>query len=148
MHIRLMTGDDVEAVTRVWHASGLQAYTFIDLWQRFTLDEARRVFREHIAAIHEVWVAEAEDGIVGYLAMNGSYLARLYISPDHQRTGIGTALLEHAMRLSPSGLELHTHQKNQPARVFYERHGFRAVKFGISPPPENEPDVEYHWRPN
>ena len=25
--------------------------------------------------------------------------------------------------------------------------GARTEKFGASPPPENEPDVEYHWRP-
>src|SRR5687767_7326134 len=48
---------------------------------------------------------------------------------------------------SPDGLALHTHQENHAARAFYEKHGFRAVKFGISPPPENAPDVEYHWRP-
>jgi hypothetical protein len=44
-------------------------------------------------------------------------------------------------------LELHTHQENYAARRLYEQHGFRAVKFGLSPPPENAPDVEYHWRP-
>jgi hypothetical protein len=43
-------------------------------------------------------------------------------------------------------LELHTHQENHAARQLYEKHGFRAVKFGLSPPPEGAPDVEYHWR--
>ena len=41
----------------------------------------------------------------------------------------------------------HTHQQHAQARAFCEKHGFRAVKFGISPPPESEPDVEYHWTP-
>ena len=27
----------------------------------------------------------------------------------------------------------------------FEKHGFVAVKFGISPPPESAPDVEYAW---
>jgi ribosomal protein S18 acetylase RimI-like enzyme len=56
-------------------------------------------------------------------------------------------LLAHACSLSPQGLELHTHQQNTGARRFYERHGFAAVRFGLSPPPESAPDVEYHWRP-
>ncbi len=30
--------------------------------------------------------------------------------------------------------------------AFYEKNGFIAEKYGISPPPESEPDVEYHWR--
>lgn len=147
MRIRLMTQDDVEAVVGVWHRSGLKAYYFIDLWQQLTLTEARRLFREHVAALCEVWVAETDAEIVGFLARRGSYIDRLYINPDHQRVGVGQALLAHAMRCSPSGLELHTHRKNAPARAFYEKHGFVAVRYGISPPPESEPDVEYHWRP-
>jgi ribosomal protein S18 acetylase RimI-like enzyme len=51
------------------------------------------------------------------------------------------------MQLSPNGLELHTHQENESACAFYEKHGFAAVKYGISPAPESVPDVEYHWRP-
>ncbi len=33
------------------------------------------------------------------------------------------------------------------ARRFYEKNQFRVVRLGLSPPPENEPDVEYRWRP-
>ena len=64
--------------------------------------------------------------------------------------GALAALVEiaFAKTLHPDGLELHTHQENHAARQLYERHGFRAVKFGLSPPPENAPDVEYHWRPD
>jgi len=142
-----MRDEDVKAVVQVWHTAGRTAYPFIDTWQRLTLDDAYSVFRQHIAPVCEVWVAETEDGIVGYLALKGSYVDRLYISPLHQRRGIGSALLTHAMERSPTGLELHTHQKNTQARAFYEKHGFVAVTYGISPPPENEPDVEYHWRP-
>jgi ribosomal protein S18 acetylase RimI-like enzyme len=147
MRIRLMTVDDEEAVVRVWHAAGRKAYSFIALWQQLTLTEARRVFREHVAALCEVWVAETEGEIVGFLARRGSYVDRLYVSPDRQHAGVGQVLLAQAMRCSPTGLELHTHQQNAAARAFYEKHGFVAVRYGISPPPENEPDVEYHWRP-
>ena len=30
---------------------------------------------------------------------------------------------------------------------FYERRGFRAAAYGLSPEPENEPDVKYVWEP-
>lgn len=147
MPIRLMKDEDIETVIEVWHTAGRTAYTYIETWQRFTLDEARSVFRQYIAPVCEVWVAETDDGVVGYLALQGSYIDRLYVSPRHQRSGIGTALLTHAMEQSPTGLELHTHQKNVQARAFYEKHGFVPAKYGISPSPENEPDMEYHWRP-
>jgi ribosomal protein S18 acetylase RimI-like enzyme len=143
-----MKDEDLEAVVQVWHAAGRRAYTFIELWQRFTLEQARGVFRQQIAPVCEVWVVETADGIVGYLALKESYVDRLYVSPHHQRQGVGTALLKYAMEHSPAGLALHTHQKNTQARAFYEKHGFVPVKYGISPPPENEPDVEYHWLPH
>ena len=147
MRIRRLKDEDVEAVVQVWYASGRAAYPFIERWRVFTLAKARGVFREDILAVCEVWVAETEHEIVGYLALKGSYVDRLYVSPTHQRRGIGTALLAFAMQRNPAGLELHTHQTNTAACAFYEQHGFVAVKFGLSPPPENEPDVEYHWRP-
>ena len=77
--------------------------------------------------------------------MNGSYIDRMYVDPSEWRTGWGTRLVEFAKNLFPDGLELHTHQQNAVARAFYERHGFTAVKFSMSPPPECAPDVEYHW---
>jgi ribosomal protein S18 acetylase RimI-like enzyme len=80
--------------------------------------------------------------------MQKSYVNRLYVSPDLQRCGIGGKLIQHAKELSPAGLELHTHRKNMPAWIFYEKHGFFAVRFGISPLPESEPNVEFHWRPD
>jgi ribosomal protein S18 acetylase RimI-like enzyme len=79
--------------------------------------------------------------------MKGTYIDRLYVDPCAWRKGWGTQLVHFAKHISPRGLELHTHQANVVARAFYERHGFRAVKFGLSPSPESAPDVEYHWRP-
>jgi len=84
--------------------------------------------------------------VVGYLAMQDAYIDRLYVDPMEQRRGWGSRLIELAKRMHPMGLRLHTHQANHPARAFYERHGFRAVRFGVSPPPESAPDVEYAWR--
>jgi GNAT superfamily N-acetyltransferase len=80
------------------------------------------------------------------MAMNGDFIDQLYIHPDHWRRGIGSALLEFARRQSPQHLWLFTLQVNLNARAFYERRGFTAEKFGVSPEPECEPDVEYHWR--
>ena len=51
LRIRLMKDEDLEAVVQVWHAAGRRAYTFIDSWQRFTLAQALRVFRQQIAPV-------------------------------------------------------------------------------------------------
>ena len=79
--------------------------------------------------------------------MKGTYIDRLCVDPLEWRKGWGTQRLNFAKQVSPLGLELYTHQENFAARALYERIGFRAVRFGLSPPPESVPDVEYHWRP-
>jgi Acetyltransferases len=146
-NIRAFQETDEPEVVRVWHRSGLAAYTYIPTWQAFTLEAAQSVFHNIIRAKCAIWVGTLDAHIVAYLAMNGSYVDRLYVDLSQWRQGWGTSLINFAKQLSPAGLELHTHQQNRAARALYESHGFKAVQFGISPPPESVPDVEYHWRP-
>ena len=149
MVVRLLQEDELEEVIAVWHETRKETHTSMDIEAErdVTLDDSRRIFREKIASRCQLWIAERRSKVVGFLAIRGSYIDRMYVRPSAQRSGVGTMLLEKARKLSPAGLELHTHQANRRARGFYEEHGFRAVRFGMSPPPENEPDVEYRWCP-
>ena len=146
--VRPFQDQDETAVTGVWYRSGRAAYRFIPGWQTLTLEQAGQVFRETIRPRCTIWVGSRNGDIVAFLAMAGSYIDRMYVDPAEWRKGWGTRLVLLAQKLYPSGLELHTHQENHAARQLYEKHGFRAVKFGVSPPPESAPDVEYHWRPD
>ena len=108
--------------------------------------EDRDYFRNQILKKDQVWVVELDRHPVAFMAMENEFIDQLYVHPDYQRHGIGVALLEFARSLSPEHLWLYTLQSNVNARAFYEKNGFKAEKFGFSPPPENLPDVEYHWR--
>ena len=149
MKVRLLQDEDLEETIAVWHQTRKATHTSmnIETERGLTLEDSQRIFRENIAPRYQLWVAEKGGRVVGFLAILNSYVDRMYVKPGDQGCGVGTALLEMARKLSPEGLELHTHRENRRARAFYEKHGFRAVRFGVSPPPENEPDVEYHWRP-
>ena len=147
MEIRAYREQDFEGVVELWHETQLDAYPYLPLTQSYTRQDHLRFFRKRIVPNCAIWIATDYEELAGFLALNGSYVDRLYIHPMRQRTGLGTALIRKAMQLSPDGLELHTHQQNESACTFYEKHGFAAVGFGISPAPESVPDVEYHWRP-
>ena len=147
LNIRKFRESDADAVAAIWHRAGQATYTYLPAWQTFSLEKAKEVFRTVIQPKCAIWVGTMDDQIAAFLALDGSYLEWLYVDPDQWRKGWGTRLLQLAKTLSPAGLELHTHQANRLARVFYERQGFVAVKYGTSPPPESAPDVEYHWRP-
>ncbi len=147
MHIHPMQEADLLPIVELWCATKQVAYPYLPLEQSYSFEDNFNFFRDHIFAECQIWLVEEAGSPLGFLAMNGSFIDRLYILPEAQRRGIGTVLIQHAKALSPQGLELFTHQENVSARAFYEKHGFQAVRFGISPPPESAPDVEYHWRP-
>lgn len=138
---------DVELpdVVALWRRSRFDALPELEESQGHSLDDDLDYFRRVLATRFEVWVALCEGRLVGMLAMGDRTLERLYVEPAEQGKGIGSALLEKAKQLSPKGLRLFTHQINLRARDFYEARGFRAVAFGMSPPPESEPDVTYEW---
>jgi len=95
-----------------------------------------------------VAVAEAEEGVVGFIAIEGSFVEHLYIAPSHQGIGIGETLLSRAKELRPEGLMLWTFDGNHRARGFYEKRGFIAVEFTDgSRNEERTPDVRYEWKP-
>ena len=110
-----------------------------------TPDEDRQHLLEAVIPTHRLFVAERAGVVVGFASLQGDALGHLYVAPEAQRRGVGGALLAHAKSLSPERLTLFTHRANRRARAFYEARGFRAVKYGTSPPPENEPDVAYEW---
>ena len=96
----------------------------------------------------ELWVAEEDGRVVGFAGVEGDELSHLYVDPRAQGRGVGSALLEQAKSLRQDGLELWVFQKNDGARRFYERHGFRLVRLTDGAENmEREPDARYAWRP-
>jgi len=143
--IRLYQPADLNAAARVWFDAGIKAYPYLPDFQALTSIKANQVFADVIAPQNKIWVYEHLDKICGFIALQDSYIDRLYVDPDHQGKGIGSALLDHAKNICPAHLSLHTHQANHAARAFYEQAGFTVHKLGISPAPESVPDVEYRW---
>jgi GNAT superfamily N-acetyltransferase len=138
---------DLEPTVRMWHDTKRQAFPYNVVQQEHTIEDDTRFFREVLVREYELWLAATPARILGLLALQGELVGQLFVATSAQRRGIGTLLLHAAMERSPAGLRLYTFQRNAAARAFYEKHGLLAVAFAVSPPPESEPDVEYHWRP-
>ncbi len=121
--LRRATPADGDAVAAVFTSSfaGLLAF----LPRLHTAEEDRAEFNR-IVRRHEVWVAEERGEIVGFAALSERRHEHLYVEPGWQARGVGSALLAHAKERRPDGFDLWTFQRNEGARRFYERHGFRA----------------------
>ena len=92
------------------------------------------------------WVIRQPDQIAAYMRINGQSLDYLYVLPQWQGHGLGSALLDHAKARSPDRLLLWTFQRNLNARAFYEARGFHAIRQTEGENEEREPDVLYEWR--
>ena len=111
-----------------------------------TEDDVRAWFATIVLVEHEVWVAESDGRAVALMVLRGDSLDQLYVRPDAQRRGVGSRLVAHAKR-GRARLRLFTFESNEPARDFYEKHGFKAIAFGDGTAnEEGAPDILYEWR--
>ena len=137
---------DFDAVTILWRVAREKSLPEFQRTNGHFFYEDQDYFRDHVLKEDKVFVVESDERPVAFIAMRDDFIDHLYVHPHYQHRGIGKDLLDFARKLSPEHLWLYTLQINTDARAFYQKNGFTAEKFGLSPPPENEPDVEYHWR--
>jgi GNAT superfamily N-acetyltransferase len=146
--IREYREEDFDSVTILWRVSREKAMPEFQRAKGHFFYEDQNYFQSHILKDNKVWVVEFENHPIAFMALNDDFIDHLYVHPDYWRKGIGSLLLQFAREQSPEHLWLYTLQINTNARVFYEKNGFVAEKLGVSPAPESEPDVEYHWGKN
>ena len=146
VEVRRLEREQFAAAVDVWVRARWDAQPWLEERMGYTDEQNLAFFRDVICVEFQVWIAAEGATVLGLIALKNNEIDRLYVAPEFQRRGIGSALLDKARELSPEWLGLFTHQRNEKARRFYEARGFSAVRFGMSPPPENEPDVRYEWR--
>ena len=68
-----------------------------------------------------------DDGAVkGFIKIEGTYIAKLFVEPVIQNASIGSVLLEYAIK-EHNADHLWALEKNVKAIRFYERHGFAVT---------------------
>lgn len=146
MNVRVARTGESDTIAEVFIAS-FRGLTFLPTIH--TDDQIRSWIRDQMVPGHEVWVAEDAGSVAGFAALSGDILGQIYVRPDEQSRGIGTALLDVVKRERPNGFRFWVFQRNKGARRFYERHGCRLVELTDgSGNEEKEPDALYEWRSN
>jgi GNAT superfamily N-acetyltransferase len=146
LEIRRARDEEIEPLTQLF----IRARNQMD-YLPMVPDEAAEPIAARISEHEEVWVAEENGRLLGFLGIEHStnlgapVLEKLYVEPAEQNRGIGSALLDKAKELRPDELYLWVFQKN-PARRLYERHAFELVELTDgSANMEREPDALYRW---
>lgn len=87
------------------------------------VDEEPR--RQKIAA-SRVIVAEKDTVLVGFITAVDDYIDLLFVSPDHSRQGVASALLKTLLLQHPE--RVFTVEASITAKPFFERHGFQVIE--------------------
>jgi GNAT superfamily N-acetyltransferase len=149
--IREAGPDDLDALLAVQKAASTAAYADVYPPERYPYpDEAvREDIARRLAAEESVYlVAELGGRVVGLAGVSPGWLEQLYVLPELQGTGVGSALLAAAVErrraAGDSELRLWTLEANEAGRRFYEARGWRlAPQTRIVPYPPHPIDVSY-----
>lgn len=142
--IRRAKPEDVDAIAALFRRS-FATLTFLPTLHT---PEEDRAHLAGVVANQDVWVAEEDEGVAGFIALDGDVGTFFYVDPAAHDRGIGSALFEQARRARPDGFSFWVFQANGRARRFYEKRGCVAVEFTEGEGnEEKQPDVRYEWKP-
>ena len=121
--IRPYANDDLGDLLDVWYQASLIAHSFLP--EKF-FESERREIAERWLPMSETIVYEADGRVVGFLSLIGDEVGAIFVDPEHQGSGIGRALMDHASG-SRASLTLNVFEANHIGRRFYDAYGFDVV---------------------
>ena len=137
--IRAFAQEDTDRVMEIWLAANRSAHGFIP----------ESYWKGNIAAVRKLlqsalYVYEDERGILGFIGLEDSYIAGLFVAVGAQSQGIGRRLLDFVKQTHET-LTLRVYQKNERAVRFYRREQFAAESRQIDEH-TGEPEWRMVWR--
>ncbi|MCR1896229.1 N-acetyltransferase [Ligilactobacillus murinus] len=133
--IRKFRTDDLEQVMELWLATNISAHDFIPAkyWH------ANYALVKKMLPQANIWVYEKNNEIWGFIGLQDTYIAGIFVADKAQGKGIGSELLAKAKQ-QKSQLSLAVYAKNERALNFYQRADFTVVNEQLD---ETTGQVEY-----
>lgn len=141
MNVRKGLPGDAPRALEIWRDAVSATHGFLTAADRAEIDGIVETF----VAETELWLVDDDGGrAVGFLVMDGPMIDALFVDPAVHGRGFGSALLAHALQLSPAATVDASEQATN-ALPFYEAKGF--VRTGRSETdPQGRPYPLVHLR--
>ena len=136
---------DEAASLALWQRTWEKAYPDIDFAERLGW------WRDHwrgLVRAASITVAEVKNEMIGFVTVDQGtlYLDQIVVAPEYWGTGLASALIAEAKRVSPRGLDLDVNTDNARAIAFYRKERFVVTGDGVNPL-SGRPVHHMRWRP-
>ena len=142
MIIRKAEINDIEDIMQIWMTENIRAHYYIssDYW------EANYSAVKNILPQSEIYVSVCDGETAGFIGANDNYIEGIFVKSNHQRKGVGSALL-NKLKERKSSLTLNVYKKNDNAVAFYLKNEFSIINENIE---ENTKESQYlmQWELN
>lgn len=140
--IRKFSETDLDKVMSIWLDSNIEAHSFIpkSYWELVSH------FVKTAIAKAELYVYEEDGTICGFIGLEDSYIAGMFVEETKRSKGIGRNLLDYVKTIRTE-LDLRVYQKNERAIAFYQREQFVAVAESVDGN-TNEAEFVMRWEQN
>lgn len=138
--IRMFDARDLDQVMVLWLNGNIEAHDFIprNYWE----SNAPMVREQLLQA--EIYVYETDGKILGFVGLQGDYLAGIFVDRHARSMGIGGQLIHYVQKIRRT-LTLNVYRKNQRAMEFYLREGFSVLSEDIDEA-TGETDIVLSWK--
>ena len=134
--LRIAREADLPAIVEIYNATIAHRTATADL-EPVSVQSRRAWFHEHTPEHHPLWVAERSGRVLGWVSLQPFHArcayrttaeVSVYVQASEQRTGVGRALVRHAIEAAP-GLGLRTlvalvFGHNAPSLTLFAKLGF------------------------
>ena len=124
VRVRGVRDEDLTSLLSIWRAAVEASHGFLTSED---VDWYEKLVAGYLPQMGDLRVAvDADDAPLGFIAQDAGEIHMLFVSPDAQGRGAGSALLEHVAQDQPE-LRLDVNEQNPAAVAFYTAKGFRQV---------------------
>lgn len=123
--IRRMQKTDIDIVSVIWLDANKDAHDFVpaEYWESNFLPVKEMLLQAEVY----VYIDECKNEIEGFVGLEETYIAGIFVRKEARSEGIGKALLEF-VKEEKYELTLNVYCKNERAVRFYEREGFQIIE--------------------
>jgi len=122
--IRAFKNTDSEAIMTIWYEAQTLAHPFLS---KDFVDKVKVMMKDIFIPNSKTWVYENEGEVIGFVSMMNNEIGGLFVNPNKQSKGIGTALVNHIKTMHDT-IEVEVFENNIIGNSFYNKYGFKRIK--------------------